>query len=206
MSTLSDLIALIAADLGDPELLIWSSDDLTRQIRRALAQYSVLNPRPASALRDALPDQREYDIADLGALALCDVWCPYDPDHPAYPPPRVPFSLLNHDTFYIESEPAPTGLLRLLYLAPHTLAGLDDAAETTLDASGIELIILLATASAALQRAQAAIGKVTLNGQTPQQLLAWAAARQASADRAWQALRQRLALSGDPRISWEIPL
>jgi hypothetical protein len=206
MSTLSELVALVAADLQDPDHLTWSAEDHTNNIRRALAQYTTLNPHRASALLDAVLGQREYDIAALGALSIMDLWHPYDPDAPAHPPQRPPFSLLSQDTLYIEGDALPSGgKLRLFYLAQHTISGLDGAAATTLDAAGEELIVLLATASAAMQRCQAAIGKVTVTGWTPQQLLAWAGARQADAARAWDALRQRLALSGDARVSWDIP-
>lgn len=205
MSTLSDIVALVAADLQDPDHLIWSADDLANHIRRALAAYAGLNPRRASALLEAVAGQREYDIAALGALAIYDVWHPYDPTDQTRPPQRVAFSLLDDATLCIQGDAPPeAGQIRLLYLAPHTIAGLDGATETTLDAMGTELIVLLATASAAMQRAHAAIGKVTLDGRTPQDLLAWAAARQAAAEQAWEALRQRLALAGDARVPWDL--
>ncbi len=206
MSTLSELVELLAADLQDTDYLIWSAEDHTRNIRRALAHYSALNPLRASALLDTVPGQREHDISALGALDVGQVWYPYDPESPSHPPECVAFSLLDRQTLYLESDAPPSGAkLRLFYLAPHTIAGLDGAATTSLDASGEELIVLLATASAAMQRCQAVIGKVTVNGWTPQQLLAWAEARQAAADRAWDALRRRLVLAGDPRIPWDIP-
>jgi hypothetical protein len=205
MSTLNEIVALVAADLQDPDHLIWTDDDLTNLIRRALATYAGLNPRRASALIEAVSGQQEYDIAALGALAIYDVWHPFDSDKPTHPPQRVAFALLDDATLYIKGDaPTEAGQIRLLYLAPHTISGLDGATETTLDTVGTELIVLLATASAAMQRAQAAIGKVTLDGRTPEQLLAWAAARQAAAQQAWEALRHRLALAGDARVSWEL--
>lgn len=205
--TLADLIVLVAADLQDPDYAVWSAEDHENNIRRALAYYSTLNPCREVALLDIAPGQREINIASLGALDILDVWFPYDPNAPAYPPPRIPFHLPESGALFIEGEDLPTAApgekMRVLYVKPHTLSGLDGATETTLDGIGIEIIALLATASAAMQRCQAAIGKVNITGWTPDQLLAWANARQSLADRACEALRQRLTIAQDARVSWE---
>ncbi len=210
MPDLTDLIRYVAADLDDPDHLIWSASDHTLHVQRALAQYAILNPQRAVAVLDSVAGQREYDIAHLGALDVVDVWYPFDPDAPGHPPQRARFWLIDRDTVYLDTTTPPRGTpasrIRLFYLQPHTIAGLEAAEVTTLDAAGVELIVLLATASAAMQRCQSAIGKVNISGWTPQQLLAWASARQAVADRAWEAMRHRLIGSGDARISWDVTI
>lgn len=205
--TLTELTARIAADLQDPDHSVWSEEDHANHIRRALAYYSTLNPHRGAALLDLAPGQREVDISALGAVDILDVWFPYDPSAPAYPPPRLAFHLPEPGTLYLEGEDLPTAApgekLRLLYAAPHTLEGLDGADATTLDGIGLEIVALLATASAAMQRCQAAIGKVAVTGWTPDQLLAWAKARQDLADRACEALRRRLIAAQDARVPWK---
>ncbi len=207
MPTLSDLIAAVAADLQDPAYAQWSSDDHEANIRRALAHYSTLNPRRASTVLDSVAGEREVGIAALGALEIVDLWYPWDPAAPAYPPPRPPFTLLDAGTLYLETDGAPLGTaidrLRLFYLTAHTIEDLDGATATTLDGAGVALVTLLATASAAMQRCQSTIGRVTVSNWTPGQLLDWAKARQAQADAACEALRRRLAAAGDARVAWE---
>ena len=208
MLALADLIARVAADLDDLNHLIWSVGDHTAHLRRALARYGILDPLRAVTVLDSVAGQREYDIAPLGALDVLDLWYPYNPDAPGREPQRARFWLMDRDTLYLDTPEPPRGTpatrTRLFYLCPHTIAGLDGAEATTLDAAGVELMVLLATASAAMQRCQAAIGKVNVSGWTPQQLLAWANARQALADRAWDAMRHRRISSGDARVSWDL--
>ncbi len=207
MSTLSELIAAVAADLQDPTCTQWTEADHEANIRRALANYASLNPRRASALLETTAGQREIDISSLNALEVVDLWYPWDPAAPVYPPSRPPYSMLDDATLLLESDAPPAGGstdgLRLFYLAPHTIQGLDGATVTTLDASGEALIILLATAAAAMQRCQSTIGRVTVSNWTPGQLLEWAQARQAQAEAACEALRRRLASAQDARIAWD---
>lgn len=207
MPALADLITLVAADLQDPAYAQWSSNDHEANIRRSLAHYSTLNPRRASTVLDSVAGEREVGIAALGALEIVDLWYPWDPAAPAYPPPRPPFSLLDAHTLYLETDSAPLGTasdrLRVFYLAPHTIEDLDGAPATTLDGAGVALVTLLATASAAMQRCQSTIGRVTVSNWTPGQLLDWAKTRQAQADAACEALRRRLAAAGDARVAWE---
>ncbi|MHB1319034.1 MAG: hypothetical protein ACYCYF_10495 [Anaerolineae bacterium] len=206
MATLADLIAAVAADLQDPAYAQWTSDDHEANIRRALAHYSTLNPRRASVVLDTVAGEREIDLSSLAALEIVDLWYPWDPAAPAYPPPRPPFSLLDAATLLLECDGAPLGTdvdrLRVFYLAPHTVEDLDGATATTLDEAGVALVTLLATASAAMQRCQSTIGRVTVSNWTPGQLLDWAKARQAQADAACEALRRRLASAGDTRVAW----
>lgn len=210
MRTLADLVSMVAADLQDPDHLIWSAGDHSGNIRRAMAHYAALNPYRAIAVLNSANGVREYDIAELGAIDIVDVWYPYNPDAPGWDPQRVAFWMIGQHTLYIDCAAPPTGApggkVRVFYLAPHRLAGLDEAADTTLDMVGVELVVLLATASAAMQRCQAAIGQVTVTGWTPQQLLAWANVRQGVADRAWETLRRRLTGGGDARVPWDVPL
>ncbi|MFO7697229.1 MAG: hypothetical protein R6X16_08735 [Anaerolineae bacterium] len=207
MPTLADLVTAVAADLQDAAYTQWSVDDHEANIRRALANYSTLNPRRASAVLDTVAGGREIDISSLAALEVVDLWYPWDPAAQAYPPPRPPFTLLDAGTLYLETDSAPLGAasdrLRLFYLTAHTIEDLDGATATTLDDAGVALVTLLATASAAMQRCQSTIGRVTVSNWTPGQLLDWARARQAQADAACEALRRRLAAAGEARVHWD---
>jgi len=210
MPDLAELVAAVAADLQDPAFTQWSEADHEANLRRALAHYSTLNPRRASALLETAAGEREIDIAALGACEIVDLWYPWDSETPAYPPPRPPYTWLAGDTLLLEADGPPRGTpadrLRLFYLAPHTIEDLDGAEATTPDAAGLALIVLLAGAAAAMQRCQSTIGRVTVSNWTPDQLLRWALARQAQAEAACEALRRRLSAAQDARAAWEAPL
>ena len=210
MTDLAQTIARVAADLQDPDHAYWSTADHEANLRRALAHYSLLNPRRAQQVLPTSAGQREIDLSPLGALEVVDLWYPWDPDHPPAQPGRPPFILLDATTLYLESDGPPQGTLqdqlRLFYLAPHTLSGLTGATLTTLDEAGLSLLVLLATAAAAMQRCQSTIGRVTVSNWTAGQLLEWAQARQRQADAACEALRRRLASAQEARVTWEAPL
>jgi len=209
MATLSDLIARVALDLGDAGHAIWSSAELTAYLRRALAAYSRCDPQRLDVVIPSTAGLREYPLAALGPfMEITDLWYPYDPAAPVHPPRRPEWALILSKTYYLGVADAPTGgphdQMRLFFTAPHTLEGLDDAEETTLDADGEGIVALGAAAFAAEARARGLLGAVTVSVDTPRQWAAWAEARLARFEEALQGVRRRRVAAPDPRVAVEM--
>ena len=205
MSTLADLVALVAAELRDAAHAVWSEDEIVMHLRSALGDWSRAVPRRLAAVLPAEAGRREYDLAPLeGLMEVTDVWYPYDVAHPPEAPSRPAWSLPCDGVLRLEGVDAPQGDgsddLRVFYTAAHTIEGLDGAAATTLDAQGEALVALAASAQAALQVSQAAIGTVTVTGWAPKQYTEWAALRLEAYRRALDELCRRAA--GDARVVW----
>ncbi|MCL6430900.1 MAG: hypothetical protein K6V36_08570 [Anaerolineae bacterium] len=181
MSSLSEIIDRIEADLKDTANATWSPEDLTRAVRWALQELSWATPRRAVAALTAEEGVREYSLTAGGigdALFVTEVWYPYRASDAGYPPPVVPWRLLDDDTLFLDVPGVACGEgIRVFYARPHTLAGLDDAVATTLTREQEELVCLGAAGYAALQRAQEAIGQVNIIGEAPRLWRDWAEAR-----------------------------
>jgi hypothetical protein len=208
MSTLTDLIAQVELELKDTANERWSDDELTAHIRRALGAYTSVAPQRLAATIDTAADVREYSLASLaGLMEVTDLWYPWDEDEPAYPPPRPHWSMVRDGWLLLEVDDAPTGdgtdVLRVFYTAPHTIQGLDGATASTLDQQGEQLVILGATAYAAMQRAQSLMGTVTVSGWTPRQFLEWATARAKAFEVGLEQVRRRAIMAQDARTSWK---
>lgn len=207
MSTLSEFVALVAAELRDPSHAIWSADEIAMHVRTALRDWSRAMPRRLAGVLPGEEGKREYDLAALaGLMEVTDVWYPYDVAHPPEAPPRPAWSRPCDGGLRLEGVEAPLGDgsddLRVFYTAAHTIEGLDGAAVTTLDAQGEGLVVLAASAHAAMQVSQAAIGAVTVTGWTPKQYAEWAALRLEAHRRALDELSRRAALAADARVVW----
>lgn len=207
MSTLNELVALVATELRDPGHAVWSEDEIAMHLRAALHDWSRAVPRRLAAVLPTEAGQREVDLAALdGLMEVTDVWYPYDAAHPPDCPVRPAWSLPCDGVLRLEGGDPPLGDggddLRVFYTAAHTIEGLDGAAATTLDAQGEHLVALAASAHAAMQAAQAAIGTVTVTGWTPKQYAEWAAQRLESYRRALDDLCRRAALATDARVVW----
>ncbi len=206
MSTLSDLIARVALELGDAAHAVWSTDALTLHIRRALEAVSRVEPQRLDATIACAEGVREYPLAGLGAFyEITDLWHPYDASQPGHPPERPAWALILSKTFYLGVADAPTAeqSARLFYTAPHTIEDLDGATETTLDAELEGLVALGAAGCALEERSQAVIGAVTVSPDTPGQYAAWAAARMRAFQEALQAVRRRRVVALDARVPLE---
>lgn len=205
MTTLTELVSRVAGELRDPGHMVWSADEITQQLRSALRDWSRVAPRRLAAVLPTEAGRREYDLAALaGLMEVTDVWYPYDATDPAASPARPEWSLPCDGVLRLEGGDAPRGDgaddLRVFYTAAHTIAGLDGAEVTTLDAQGEGLVVLAASAHAAMQAAQAAIGTVTVTGLTTQQYADWAALRLEAYRRAVDELARRS--TGDARVVW----
>lgn len=177
MSTLTQIIDNVAADLKDTANATWSAAELTRAVRWALHELSWATPRRAAATFAASDGVREYSLSAAGVgdmLFLTEVWHPYAAGDPEYPPRAVAWRLLDDDTLFLDTVQVNGGEgIRVFYARAHTLEGLDGAAVTTLSAEQEELVCLGAAGYAALQRAQEAIGQVNVSGQAPRLWRDW---------------------------------
>ena len=202
MSTLAELIDLVALDLRDTGNANWSAEELTAHIRRALHGYNPVDPIRAEAEIALAAASREVSLATLtGLMQLTDVWYPYDAAD--YPPERPRWELLSEGTLYLGRRDPSVGGWRACSTPGHTISRLDGAAATTLDDPAEGLIVLGATAYAALQYAQATINTVTVSGWTPRQLQEWAAGRLAAFREGLEAVRRRAILEADARVPWQ---
>jgi len=207
MSTLNELVTLVAAELRDPGHAVWSVDEITMHVRSALHDWSQAAPRRLAAVLASEAGRLEYDLAALaGLMEVTDVWYPYAAADPPETPARPAWSQPCDGVLRLEGVDAPLGDgsddLRVFYTAPHTIEGLDGAVETTLDAQGERLMVVAASAHAALQVAQSAIGTVTATGWTPKQYAEWAVLRLELYRRGLDDVRRRAALATDPRVVW----
>ncbi|MFH1085975.1 MAG: hypothetical protein V1772_09465 [Chloroflexota bacterium] len=208
MSNKTELIAAILAELSDTANARWAADEITAHLRRALRAYNRADPRRLAATIEGMAGQREYDLAtdcpDL--VAVLDVWYPYDPADPAWPPERPAWSMLLPGTLALEVADAPSGdaaaQLRVFYAAPHTIEDLDGAEATTLDGQGEQALILAASAYAAHQYAQALISAVTVSAWTPQQFMAWAAQQRAAYHALLDEILAQRRAATDARVTW----
>ncbi len=177
MSTLTQLVDNIAADLKDTGNVAWSADELKRAVRWALHELSWAAPRRGTATIIARESTREYSLAAAGVtglLFITEVWYPYDEEDPAYPPQSVPWRLLDDDTLWLDVASVTGGeTIRLFCAQPQTVSGLDGAAATTLSTEQEELVCLGAAGYAALQRAQESIGRVNVSQQAPRLWREW---------------------------------
>jgi len=208
MSTLTELIAQVELELKDTGNARWSDDELTAHIRRALRAYNRVDPLRLVAVLPTSVGEREYSLAGLtGLMEVTDLWYPWDEDKPTYPPPRPQWSMIGDGVLYLEVEAPPAGDgtddLRLFYTAPHAIQGLDGASATTLDAQGEELVVLGATAYAAMQLAQSLMGTVTVSGWTPRQFQDWATARVKAFEVGLEQVRRRAIMAQESRVSWK---
>ncbi len=205
MSTLNELIAQVALELRDPDHATWSADELTAHLRRALRAYSLAAPRRLETLLTPAAGEREISLSSLaGLLEVTDVWYPWDAEDQPATPPRPAWSLPADGLLRLEVAETPTGedAARVFYTALHTIADLDEAEATTLDAQGEGLVVLGASAHAAEQAAQALIGAVTISGRTPEQLIHWATERRRAFEAGLEALQRRTILAQDARAVW----
>ncbi|MHB1296681.1 MAG: hypothetical protein ACYC4R_17020 [Anaerolineae bacterium] len=210
MSDLAELIAAVRAELRDPAAENWSDDELSAQVAHALDAYNRVDPRTLDALLPGEEGRYEVAMDGLeGLLEVLDVWYPWDASAPRFPPSRPLWKVFGGDTLVLlVPDPfagTPEQSLRVFYSAPHTIAGLRGAAASTLDAEGEDVLILGASAYAALQLAQAIIGTVTVTGWTPRQYADWAAARMKAFDMALDRILQRKAQAQDARVPWQAP-
>jgi hypothetical protein len=178
VSTLAQLVDEIEAELKDSANAVWSAAELEDHVAKALRDVSLRRPQMlATTLTTGTVRELAHSVADL--YYVTDVWFPYDTASPTWPPTRPKWFIPVAGYIFLDVTTAPTAgqKARVFYAAPHTIQNLESAAATSLDKHGETLVILGASAYAALQECQHIIGAVTVNDRTQEQYIAWAKMR-----------------------------
>lgn len=202
MSALVDLRDLVALDLNDPSNNVWSTDDIDRAIKRALIDYSHVNPDQAEGTIALSADGREISLSSLtGLIRVVRVWYPYTSSDPEDPPSWVRWELWA-STLYVASgdEPANGDTVRVYYHKLHTINGLDSETTTTVPADDEEVVVLGAGGYAALQKGQDAVGSAGVSTETPEQWLRWALTRMDAFNERLDLIRRRELRKVDKRV------
>ena len=155
MTTLTTVRERLETTLQDASNERWSSDDLDEAIRRALEEFSLVEPHEQVTTLTLSSAGREIDISSLSnCLQVSRVWWPYEAADPEHPPRWRPFEVWG-DTLYLDtdSKPATGDVVRLWYTEQHTLDGLDGASSTTLPPDAETILIAGAAGFAAQARA-----------------------------------------------------
>lgn len=197
----------VERDLDDAGNAIWSTDEIDRAISRALVEYSKVSPLRAVTTINVTSETREFDLSGVsGLLRVAMVWWPYTAAEPEHPPRWVKFRAWE-DTLYLltEDEPQPSDLIRLYYLKKQAVEGLEGATATTVPADDEEVIILGATAYAALEKARKAIGTVGVSEETPEHWRKWGNERLLEFKAGLDFVRDRGTIAEDARVGpWEV--
>jgi len=142
----------MAAALKDESNEIWSAAELDAALRLALAELSQRLPNSQQADLTLAESGRQVPIADLpGCMWVEEVWWPFAAGE--YPPNPVPFEQSQGELRLLVPElPAAGDVVRLLYAARQTVAGLDEASETSVPEQWRGTLVLGAAAYAALAK------------------------------------------------------
>ena len=173
MTTLADIRDRTRTDLHDtdPASQRWTDTELDRHIAHALSDLSLAIPRELTATIATTPGSRELSIAPLSGLLEVEYV-----EYPGglFPPCRVRFTRWG-DTLLLEMATAPDGSGAVIsYVARHTL----DVTGSTLPAQFEDLLVMGATAYAALEQSAAVIDRLNTGGAAvPGEYADWARAR-----------------------------
>jgi hypothetical protein len=168
--TLAQMLDEVQKALWDATPETFADAYVQRAVSAALQEINRYWPRLTNdANIKATAGEREYSIATLGALAVVGVWFPYvDND---YPPHKVGYQMLDDVTLFldVDDDPKTDEVIRIFYLAGHTISGLDSASASTLSKILEELVIEGAVAHSCAYKAADVIGEISTSDLTPQQ-------------------------------------
>jgi len=192
--------------LKDASNADWSTGEIDNALRIALHELSLALPSRAVTTLDAVDGQREYDVSSVsGLLQVVEVWYPYLSTDASYKLPHpVPWRMLDDSTLFLDVDADPDAAydLRVFYDRLQTLAGLDGAAATTLNAMEQSALVFGAAGYCAVALAVDKVDKVTIGKGASEQLRRWGWSRVME-------FRQRLAdlaliadAGEDSRIGW----
>jgi hypothetical protein len=163
--------------LIDPEAEIWTADNLDEAVRKALDEYSKVNPRRVIGTVTLASSGREVDVSGLsGLIQVSRVWLPYTAASPEHPPNGRRFEHWFEEQklfFPDDDEPQSGEVARVFYLAQQTLNGLDAATSTTFPPDDETMLLTGCAGYAATSRAVDLIEQVTRDRLTAQQIRAW---------------------------------
>jgi hypothetical protein len=199
--TLAEYRAAIRATLRDSGSSVWTDAQVDAALREALEAYSRVTPRALNTTLTLAANGREISLASVtGLLEVADVWLPYTASDPEYPANRRLYRRLTPTTLYIEggADPASGDVLRLFYLASHTVNGLDSASATTVVAWHEQAIAWGAAAMAGRARARqlAEAENVTPSARR------WAATWPAVAFQSWADWLMAIAVTQSGWVAW----
>jgi hypothetical protein len=176
----------MAARLADIANAEWALTALDESLRSALAEYSSAIPLTTETYFQLPGTGREIALSDLPNLInVLDVWWPFDPDKEVWPPNQVagfrvwwddaqPLLLLDSKT---SNQPQIDDNLRIWYSKPHTIAGLDAAATTTVFPLHESMLITGAAGYAASMALVNELGSIKVSNTQALSLHTWAADR-----------------------------
>lgn len=165
---LADMITLVRRDLRDETIpYLWSDDELTRHISRALKQLSERVPLPAKATLATTADSREIDMSSLTDRVMVQaVEYPVD----EFPNRYQRFSIWG-DTLTLLGGVVPDGSNAYIYYGKlHTL----DGSTSTIPPKHEDLVATGACGYAAVSWAAYSINRVNVGGaMTPREFSTW---------------------------------
>ena len=164
---LSEMITLVRRELKDESSNLWSDDELTRHIDRAVAELSEAIPREQKATIATTADSREVDISSLTDRVMVEaVEYPVDES-----PKRYQRFVLWADTLTLLGSEVPDGSDCYVYYGKlHTL----DAVTSTILAKHEELVAAGAAGYAAIAWGVYAVNRVNVGGvATPREYRIW---------------------------------
>jgi hypothetical protein len=175
LASLRDRVELILADSTNA---IFSTGDVDEGIRRALHDYSQVNPQHKIGTITLAADGREISTSTLtGVIDVEDVWCPYTAADPEYPAYARPFRFWKDSAkLYVigNHEPQSGEVVRVFYTALQALKDLDSAAATTLPAEHDSIVALGAAGYAAQSRALDITEQISVDRDSANRLRDWA--------------------------------
>lgn len=169
--SLTTLIARVQAQLSDDGTQ-FSTANCTAAIRQALTQFNQAAPIHAGTLIDAIADQYEYALDGADFAGLLDIYGVFynvtgiegqavQVEVKVYWLDNVPNVRL------VTPLPAGAAVIDVLFSQPHTVQGLDSAAESTLSADQDQVLVDGACAGACFARAADRTETVNLNQGVP---------------------------------------
>jgi hypothetical protein len=206
MTDHTDLRDRIEDMLKDTSNADWTTGEIDNALRIALHELSLALPSRAVTTLDAVDTTHEYDLSSVsGLLQVVEVWYPYLATDVTYTLPHpVPWRMLDDSTLFLDCDGDPDAAydLRVFYDRLQTLAGLDGAAATTLNAMEQSALVFGAAGYCAVALAVDKVDKVTIGKGASELLRKWGWARVMQ-------FRQRLAdlaliadAGEDSRIGW----
>jgi hypothetical protein len=202
----TDLRDRIEDMLKDASNADWTTGEIDNALRIALHELSLALPSRAVTTMDAVADTWEYSLSTVtGLLQVTEVWYPYLSTDESYKRPHpVKWRMLDDTTLWIDDDldPDATYDLRIFYDQLQTLAGLDGASTTTLNAMEKSALVFGAAGYCAVALAVDKVDKVTIGRGASEELRKWGWARVME-------FRQRIAdlaliadAGEDARIGW----
>lgn len=215
MTTLSDTITRVRVVLDDAASSRYSDGEITEALRQVLSEYSNAYPNIAAAEVTFAAPSRFIALEDgagdpLPIKNIVQLFCPYD-DTDVDPPVNEAYYYYNKEGVpYLHISggyiPQTDDVARILYSTSHTMGGLDSETVDTYPADHANLLVIGASAVAAMHRAAGLSESVGSRSSDTNQLEHWAKSQYDLFETLLEALR---AWSGrqpahDSQSSWTL--